>query len=157
MRAAFSLMELVLVLALIAILAGVGSSAYRSDRALIDARYIALQIDKVRYQAIGYDHREFSGGFENDRSLGCVDLVEESFEPNATAAETGGIHPATEIAVLSGMDGTRLCFDADGAPHQHDFSISNLLRNRVEINVSNGGERYQLVVMPISGYVIINH
>jgi prepilin-type N-terminal cleavage/methylation domain-containing protein len=156
MRAAFSLMELVLVLAVVAIVAGVGSSVYHSNRALIDARYIALQIDKTRYQAIGYDHRIFGGGFDSTQSIGCIDLAKKSFESNATSGEEGGIHPETQISIISGIDGTRLCFDATGAPHTNDFSMTHLLRMKVELNVSNGKEHSQVIVMPTTGYVIIN-
>ncbi len=156
MRFAFSLMELIFVLVLIGILVGVGSSSYRSDRALIDARYVALQIDKVRYRAIGFDHRNFSGGFDSVESIGCIDLKKESFEQNTSAAKMGGVHPSTDISSPSGMSGTRLCFDSDGKPHDGNFTVQSILHSKAELNITNSGSWWMVEVMPISGYVIIN-
>lgn len=153
MRRAFTLIELIFVVILIGILGAVGTSFYRPDKLLADTRFIASKLMKSRYEAIGYDHRNFDGSFDSS-TLGCVTISKSSL--NDPPGEAGGYTLAKEtILTVSGLAGNTICFDEKGYPHDGDFSLSTLLHEKVDINVSTPKKSYRVTVMPFSGYVKI--
>ncbi len=153
MRRAFTLIELIFVVLLVGLLGAVGSSLYRPDRVLADTNYIAAKLMQSRFEAIGYDHRNFDGTFDSS-TIGCLSLSKSSLDD--PAAQAGGYRVAKDtIITVSGLTGNAICFDEKGYPHDGDFSDSSMLHRRVDINVSNSKKSYVITVMPFSGYVKI--
>ncbi len=153
MRRAFTLIELIFVVILVGILGAVGSSLYRPDRVLADTNYIAAKLMQSRYEAIGYDHRNFDGTFDSS-SIGCITISKSSL--NDPPQRAGGYTLSKKsLVTVSGLTGNTICFDEKGYPHDGNFFDSSLLHRRVDINVSDSKNSYTITVMPFSGYVKI--
>ncbi|WP_457595935.1 type IV pilin protein [Hydrogenimonas sp.] len=150
-RAAFTLIEILFVLMILGILAGVAASYYRPSVTLSDARFINLRLAQTRYRAIGFDHRRFDGGFV--AGPGCIELTREGLEGDTSRAGAYRLSPKTAVTVVSGLEGNTLCFDAKGRPHDGDYALSSLLHEPVDIDIEGSDGRYRLRVHPRSGAV----
>lgn len=146
MSRAFSLLELIFVVVLIGIMAGLGASALRQDYLLHDSHYIASKIMQTQYEAIGYDHRRFDGTWIDDTS-GCVIF------DKATLEEGGyGLHVSIDYSDI-GAD--RICFDHAGRPKGGAHG-SPLLTERKLLKLSYRDKEAIIAVESATGYVIIN-
>ncbi len=151
---AFTLIELIFVILLIGILGAVGTSLYRPQHLLNDAKFIRAKIMKTRYEAVGYDQRNFDGTFRGD-NIGCITVDRAGIEGNIAKAGAYRLHKHTQIR-LAGMSGNVICFDVSGRPHDGDFSLASLLHDAADINVTDGKRSYSLKLYPLSGYVTID-
>ncbi len=149
-RSAFTLIELILVILLTGVLAIAVTSLTRPDRLLNDTKFVAAKIMKTRYEAVGYDHRNFDGTFQT-AAVGCITLDRAGLEDNRSKAGSYRLSERTQIHVSTG--GNVICFDAKGRPHESGFDLASLLHRQVDINISDGKKSYTIVVYPISGYV----
>ena len=152
---AFTLIELIFVILLVGILAMVATSLSRPDRLLNDTKFVLAKVMKTRYEATGYDHRNFDGTFR-DASIGCLTFDKTSLEGNRSEAGAYRMREETTLSV-TGAGGNTICFDSRGRPHDGDFSLATLLHRQVDINVSDGRKSYGVTIYPVSGYATIKY
>ena len=148
MRKAYTLIELIFVIVVIGILAGVASSTYKENYLKNDINFIALKIKKAQYKGIGYEHKVF--GTDNapvDYINGCIRLEKTALEDKST---DGDVQYSLHV---DGFDEGILCFDAKGRPHDDDFSPSTLLSDKKVIDLSYNGDTKSITISAISGFV----
>jgi len=148
MKKAFTLVELIFVIVIIGILAGVASSTYKENYLKNDINFIALKIREAQYKGIGYEHKVF--GTDNapvDYINGCIRLEKSALEEKSADGNIG-----YKLHVDSFDEGT-LCFDSKGRPHDDDFSLATIRSEKKVIDLSYNGETKSIAVSAISGYV----
>lgn len=151
MKKAYTLVELIFVIVIIGVLAGVAGSSFKSDYLAADMDYIAAKIKEAQYKGIGYEHRNFDGTFQSGMK-GCIELTETALEDKASEGDVAyKLHVSIDTSLSSDM----LCFDAKGRPHETDFSLGTLLNVKKEINLSYNGRTKQIIILPLSGFAII--
>lgn len=146
MKNAFSLIELIFVIVLMGVLAGIGFYMSRPDPTRTDAQYTLLQLKEARYRAIGYETED-----ENICSEGgWVQLAEASLENDGSISKH-------DIKSAISPDGLTICFDSLGRPHdENKTSLDSLLRVPLDINfTTKGGGKSTIRLYPQSGYAII--
>ncbi len=150
MKKAFTLLELIFVIAIIGILAGVASTSFKSDYLSGDLNYIVLKIRQAQYRGIGFEHRVFgTNNAPADYINGCIRLEKAALEESATEGDI-----AYKLHVDDFDDGT-LCFDAKGRPHNGDFTGGTLLSEKKVISLSYNGETKQIIILPVTGFAIM--
>ncbi len=144
---AFTMVELIFVIILVGILAGIGSNFMPDNRLLNDTNFLTLKIKEKQRNAIGYDINGFAKPWSKENNLTCIDF-------NTTILEEEDSHtqkPHKFNSAISVDANRTLCFDEYGRPYQSE----RLLLKILDINVTYNQKVKQLSVMPISGYVII--
>ena len=151
MRHAFSLIELIFVIVLMGVLAGIGFYYSRPDPTRADAQYTLLKLKEARYRAIGY---QTEGAECSDD--GWVEFSE-------TSLENDGRTPRHDIkstilpdsAVLTNVQKT-ICFDHLGRPHDgNSTALSTLIHTKLDVIFKNGDKNTTIEVHPQTGYAII--
>ena len=148
MKKAFTLLELIFVIVVIGIIAGVASSTYRPEYLKNDVKYIALKIKKTQYKAIGYEHKVF--GTNNapfDYNNGCIRLEKTALEEKSVDGK------APYRLHVDAFDAGTLCFDSKGRPHDDDFTPSTLRSAKKVIDLSYNANTESITVHEISGFV----
>jgi Tfp pilus assembly major pilin PilA len=149
-RLGFTLVELIFIIVIIGVLAGVASTTYKADYLSNDISYITAKIRQAQYKGIGYEHRSF--GTVNapvDYNNGCIRLEKSALEQSATAGEISyRLH-------VDSFDAGTLCFDAKGRPHDDDFTSGTLLTSKKVIDLSFNGVSKSITILPQSGYAIM--
>jgi prepilin-type N-terminal cleavage/methylation domain-containing protein len=170
-KKAFTVIELILVIIVIAILAGSAISLF-PDRKLTDnANYLSLQIKNRQANAIDYDHYRFGDTLWKKRDnskeydLTCIDLnisgqrvalgkstldiTEEQknipkhfFLDKSIVIQTTGLNDQNQT----------LCFDSNGRPYTME---QKLLKSIIDIKMSLKNKTKDILIYPVSGYVII--
>ncbi len=154
-KQAFTLLELIFVIVIMGIMAGVASSAFKTNYLLDDTNFISLKIKNAQFLGIGHEHLNFNGtssGFD-DKS-GCIDIKKSSLEENATNKNEINykIH-----SVLSGdLNDMKICFDSKGRPHEDDFNGSLLTASKT-LTLNYSKKERNITIEPITGYVILNY
>ncbi len=150
MRRSFTLIELIFVVVIIGILAGVAGSMFKDNYLRNDADFIILKIRQAQYKGIGYEHNGF--GLQNsvaDYENGCIKLEKSALQESAGSGNAGySLH-------VDAFDEGSLCFDAKGRPHDGDFTFDKLLTDKKTINLSFRGESRVIEIMPKNGFAII--
>ncbi len=154
MKKAFTLIELIFVIILIGIIAGVGSSMFKTNYLLHDTHYIMSKIRQAQYEGIGYEHQKFDGTFIDD-DRGCVDFTKEKLDDNAS--ESGGKYSLHVSIDKSAFSSGTLCFDAKGRPHDGDFSSNSLLSEQKMLKLGYSDTENIIIIEPITGYAIIKY
>ncbi len=150
MKKAYTLVELIFVIVIIGVLAGVASSSFKSDYLAADMDYIAAKIKEAQYKGIGYEHKVFGSDIAPaDLDNGCIRLEKSALESHATRGDV------KYVLHVDAFDAGTLCFDAKGRPHETDFSLGTLLNVKKEINLSYNGTTKQIIILPLSGFAII--
>lgn len=142
-RPAFSLLELIFVLVIMGVLAGVGFYLTRPDATRADAQFALLKLKEARYRALGYDALT---------PQGCVELSVTSLEsgPSPKHDITSSLLP------ISAMSSQTLCFDAMGRPHDgNSTELSTLIRSPLELTFVKGDQNTTITLYPQTGYAII--
>ena len=151
MRDAFTLLETVLVIVLIAIVSTVGINYLPVNHARDDAEYISMLVARTQYEGIGYDHRNFGGGeIASNRMVGCIDMNVSGFMSKESA---GGGEYLIKSTLSGELFDRRVCFDHLGRPGFDDFSHPFV--EKKSLNVKNGAFERNITIMPLSGFVII--
>ncbi len=148
MRKAYTLLELIFIIVIIGILAGVASTTYKADYLKSDIKYIALKIKKAQYRGIGYEHKVF--GTDNapvDYINGCIRLEKTALQDKATEGK------AQYKLHVDAFDAGTICFDAKGRPHDNDFSPATLRSVKKVIDLSYNGNTQSITISAISGFV----
>lgn len=150
-KTAFTLIELIFVIVIIGILAGVASSTYKDNYLQNDTQFILAKIRQAQYRGIGYEHSNFgAGGALGNDTHGCIELTKSSLQESASDGNlVYSLHVDINTAVST------LCFDAKGRPHDNTFDGTLLTVPKV-INLSYSGQTQTVSILPVSGYAIIN-
>jgi len=146
----FTMVELIFIIVLIGILAGIGVNYMPDNRLLNDVNFLSMKIKQRQKSAIGYDISRFSKPWSKESSLTCITLDTSVLENEDLNTQK----PHKFSSTLSVDGNSTLCFDEYGRPYQSE----HLLLNTLEMNLTYKTDQYKSIsVMPISGYVIINH
>ena len=149
-KKAFTLIELIFVIVIIGIMAGIASSSFKTNYLLDDTNFIVLKIKNAQFLGLGYEHLKFGGGTISDRT-GCIDIEKSALEENAT--EKNEMNYKLHIT-LDPAD-TTICFDSKGRPHYDNFD-GELLTSQKTISLTYNGEENNITIEPITGFVIVN-
>ena len=153
---AFTLIELIFVMVLMGILAGVGFSLIPNHHLLNDSRYVLLQIKNQQKNAIGYDVTNFStspwkepDANSSDYNRTCVEFDKTWLE----ARDKNSSQPYHFNSQTSIASHKPICFDNLGRV----YSSNALLRNIQNIYISYPNKpTKQILIYPYSGYAIIS-
>ena len=144
MKRAFSLIELIFVIVLMGVLAGIGFYYSRPDPTRADAQYTLLKLKEARYRAIGYETED-----SNCSDAGWVKL-------SKTSLENDGRRPRHDIKSTISPEGTIICFDHLGRPHEgNSTALSTLIHTKLDVVFKNGDKNTTIEVHPQTGYAII--
>lgn len=151
MKRAYTLIELIFVIVVIGILAGVASTSFKSDYLSVDRNFVLAKIKQAQYLGIGYEHRNFDGTFDSDMK-GCIELTKTALEDKASE---GNVAYKLHVDVnTNGLNNDILCFDAKGRPIDGDFATGTLLATKQEITLTYNGTK-RIFILPKSGFAII--
>ena len=154
-KQAFTLIELIFVIVIMGIMAGIASSAFKTNYLLDDTNFIALKIKNAQFLGIGHEHLNFDGtssGFD-DKS-GCIDIKKSELDEEAT--NKNEINYAIHSSLSGSLNDTKICFDSKGRPHEDDFN-GTLLTSSKTLTLEYSNEDRNITIEPITGYVIINY
>ena len=154
MKKAFSMIELIMVIVVVGVIYGAAVMSMPDGKFYSDVNFITQKIKEKQLQAIGYDTFDFSsrGGWDD---LVCINIVKDTMnlnERNSNAQKKYQIDSQTTIDVTTGWE--KICFDRLGRPYKDDFQLNNLLKMSIELNITNKDRTKQLLIMPVSGYII---
>jgi len=159
MKKAFTLIELIFVMVIIGIMAGVGFSSFKPKYLLNDTTFILAKIKEAQFLGIGYEHLEFGGGGGGaDYDSGCINIIKNSLEENATNKNEVSYKLHVTITKEQG-DGANniICFDSKGRPHHTDFALDNLLSTQSIFSFHYPNETRTITIEPITGYIILTY
>jgi len=152
-KKAFTLIELIFVIVIIGIMAGIASSSFKTNYLLDDSNFISLKIKNAQFLGIGYEHLNFDGGvISNGDRTGCIHIKKSALEENATNKNEMNY----KLHVTLDPSDTTICFDSKGRPHDGNFS-GTLLTSAKTINLKYAGKENNLTIEPITGYIIITY
>ena len=154
MKKAFTLLELIFVIVIIGIMAGLGSSAFKTNYLLNDSHYIIGKIREAQYEGIGLEQQDLSESSRENISRGCVTLTKEKLDDNASAS--GGRYSLHVSINHSSLTTDTICFDAKGRPHDGDFTQNTLFTEQKVLILTYNTKNVSISIEPLSGYAIIN-
>lgn len=161
MTKAFSMIELIFVIILISVLAGIGSAFIPSYTLINDTNFVLQKLQEKQKNAINYDTNNFDGSsaWKNhivdsfDYNQTCLKLEKDSLN---TIENSSNSQKKYEIKSIIGVPFSSkiLCFDFLGRPYV--YGALQLLPDSVDINISKNSAEYNTIsVYPISGYAKI--
>ena len=144
---AFTLIELLFVIVIIAILSAVGAYEMRPNYLRNDTDFVLMKLKDVKYRAIGYS-KQLSDLGDLNSSIGCIEIS----ELNSTEGTNYKFH--SDINILP-SDINTLCFDRYGRPHKDDneSSLSSLLHKNIIIILNYNDKNSTITIYPFSGYI----
>ena len=149
---AFSLLELIFVIVIIGIMAGLGSASLKTNYLLNDSHYIIGKIREAQYEGIGFEHQNFDGSFISS-SRGCVTLAAAFLDGNASKAQAKyTLHVSINHSSLTT---NTICFDAKGRPHDGDFAQNTLFTEQKVLILTYNTKSVSISIEPLTGYAII--
>jgi len=149
-KQAFTLLELIFVIVIMGIMAGIASSAFKTNYLLDDTNFIALKIKNAQFLGIGYEHF----GLTNGDETGCIDIRKSSLEENAT--NKNEINYKIHSTLSGSLNDTKICFDSKGRPHEDDFNGALLTASKI-LTLKYSGKEKNVTIEPVTGYVIVNY
>ena len=148
-REGFTMVELIFVIILIGVLAGIGTNFMPDNRLLGDTNFISMKIKEKQKQAIADDVNGFLKPWSIEDNRTCIKLSVDSLEQEDSHSKKP--HRFSSTINISGN--STICFDNFGRPYQSE----QLLLDKKEIIVKYKDSNKIISVMPISGYVIIEN
>ena len=144
---AFTLIELLFVIVIIAILSAVGAYEMRPNYLRNDTDFVLMKLKDVKYRAIGYS-KQLSDLGDLNSSIGCIEIS----ELNSTEGTNYKFH--SDINILP-SDINTLCFDRYGRPHKDDnnSNLSSLIYNNITIRLEYNNKDANITIYPFSGYI----
>jgi len=169
LRSAFSLLELIFVIAIIGILAAIGAYYYRPNTLQKDTDFVLGKIKEARFRGIGFNklYAENGSQIENWRSVGCIELTKEGIENAFIKKDEAkkyrlNSHTIIESVYYNGYEVDTLCFDYLGRPHRdrndngdldnNETRLDTLLHTPLKIKLSYNDKLKTILILPISGF-----
>lgn len=151
MKKAFTLIELIFVIVIIGIIAGVGFSMISPQYNLRDGEFLLLKIKQAKFKAMNY---------EGQKNSTCIALTRESLNNNEKN-DTKNQSPYKFHSIVNSSV-NNLCFDSQGRPHNgnsyngENVRLDTLMHDILDINLVNNGKSCVIRVYPLTGYGIIS-
>jgi len=171
-KRAFTMIELIVVIIVIAILAGSAISFFPDKKLNNSVNYLSLQIKNAQENALNYNHYKFADTLWKKRDsskeydLTCIDLnitgqravygkaALDAQEEQKNIPKHFFIDKNIQINVTGLNDQNQtLCFDSNGRPYTVE---QKLLKNIIDIKMTLKNRTKSILIYPLSGYVIIN-
>ena len=148
---AFTMVEIIFVIILLGVLAGIGTNIFPDNRLSTDTRYIVSIIKNKQKNSMMSNNHNFGDELwipsGEDNKTTCIRFNKKWLEEQDSKSKKQYRLSST----LSG-DLEKLCFDSFGRPYQKE----QLLLTIKEVNVALTDKGMKTVlVYPLSGYVII--
>ena len=148
-ESAFTLIELIFVIVIIGIIAGVGASSFKTHYLLNDTNFIIGKIREAQYRGIGYEHNGFgSESTVADYERGCILLKDENLSDKDYR-----LH----VTLDGELKDKIVCFDAKGRPHSDDFTEATLISEQKVLILKYKNQENNISIQPFTGYAIIKH
>jgi len=154
-KKAFTLIELIFVIVIMGIMAGIASTSFKPTYLIDDSNFIIAKIKEAQFLGIGYEHLNFDGTSSvfDDKS-GCIEIKKSSLEENAT--NKNEINYKIHSLLSGNLNNTKICFDSKGRPHKDDFD-GDLLTEQKILTLRYSDKERNITIEPITGYVIVNY
>ena len=170
-KRAFTMIELIVVIIVIAILAGSAISFFPDKKLNNSVNYLTLQIKNAQENALNFNHYKFGDILWKKRDaskeydLTCIDLnitgqrtmygkaALDNQEEQKNIPKHFFIDKNVQINVTGLNDQNQtLCFDSSGRPYTME---QKLLTNMIDIKMTLKNRTKDILIYPVSGYVII--
>ncbi len=150
MKKAFTMIEIIFVIVILAILAGVSTTIFPDYSLRNDTNYILMKIKEKQKSAIGYNGQNFGDDlWSNDNNISCIDL-----DKNALILEERNSKEAKKHILKSDLNtSVKLCFDNIGRPYYP--MQEQLLLDTLDIGITYKKKSKTISIMPVSGYAIM--
>lgn len=151
MKKAFTLIELIFIIVIIGIIAGVGFSMVSPQYNLRDGEFLLLKIKQAKFKAMNY---------EGQKDSTCITLTRTSLNNNENSNPKNQHPYKFRSNVTSAVN--NLCFDSLGRPHDgasyvgENVRLDTLMHDILDINLVNNGKSCVIRVYPLTGYGIIS-
>jgi phage pi2 protein 07 len=158
MKKAFSVVELIFVIVIVAILANSIKLLLPDHTLLNDTKYIELKIKEKQFDAINYDNTDFSNQSWRDYFYDstCIDLDKNSLiDKEKSSKKAKKYILSSQTTITLNIPSTKICFDNSGAPYINNYQLNNFVKMPIELNISYKSEFKTIMIMPLSGGVII--
>ena len=156
MKKAFTMIELIVVILVIGIIYAMAKMSMPDSRFYSDVNFITQTIKQKQLYTIGYDSFDFDGGRDSTfNDLVCVDIDKVTLNDNENSSNSQKkyqIDPQTVISINSGDQ--KICFDFLGRVYKNNLQLNNLVKVPIEFNITNKNKTKELLIMPVSGYII---
>lgn len=151
MKKAFTLIELIFVIVIIGIIAGVGFSMISPHYHLKDGEFLLLKIKQAKFKAMN---------FEGEKNSTCITLTRDKL--NSNEKDDVKNQYAYKFHSLINSSVNKLCFDSQGRPHDgdsysgEDVRLDTLIHENLDIKLTNNKKSCTIRVYPLTGYGIIS-
>lgn len=152
MKKAFTLIEIIFVIAIIAILAGIGVSSMKIDHLHKDGEFVLIKIKQAHLNALGFD---------GNNEKGCIKLTKDAINDLQKTQKDQNPYIIKSNIKAKTLQNDILCFDSQGRPHngasyQNNVLITNnIIKGFTDIKLTYNKKNCTIRVYPLSGYGII--
>ncbi len=156
MKKAFTMIEIIIVILVIGIIYVMAKMSMPDGKFYSDVNFITQKIKQKQLYAIGYDSFDFNNGRDSAfNDLVCIDIDIATINDNENSSSSQKkyqIDPQTIISINSGDQ--KICFDFLGRVYKNNLQLNNLVKVPIEFNITNKNRTKELLIMPISGYIM---
>ncbi len=150
MKKAFTLIELIFIIVILALLSGVAVMSIPDNRLMTDINFVTMQIKKKQMDAFLYDHYDFDDPTwrNNFYDNTCIDTAKiKSNEIDSKSARKYQMH--------STLSEDKICFDHLGRPYHDNYQLNNLLQTPILLDIEYKKIKRKIKIMPYSGSIMI--